>query len=1100
MADVVETIGSGGTHATIAAWLSAHNAKDMVALGNRYIGELIDQRYEVDAGTLTALNTGTRSATAYRWLRARIQSHVNRITANATPGTGGSFTLSVFGQTTAAIGYNATAASVQSALEALSSVGVGGVSCAATTGANLGVANAVVSITWAGKHANTGIALTGDFTGITGNDHVLSTFTPGMGWYRPERHTGPLVYVRWTGTGDQAGIRIDAAERYFRMSGFGITCEDPQEVGGGNKAAVHVQGDDFLASRMFVRISEGGQRGSGSAPFFYCYYIQNVTGNNADNATFLNCIAYGSRSFKGANFGFYWDNFSSNGGAYNCAAYSIRHESTSRGFFALTATNVKPRAVNCTAMDCAAGFGGLWESIARDPTDTGDELSVDEPYSCVSSDASLPFDFYVPRASANKNNVDSRTVHSRPEVQDMRPVPGSPVFGSVDPSSAIRTWRRGRDMSGIWTAYGLTPEDFDGVARPPAQGGYRDNANGWTIGAYHGAGAPLTTTAPTVEVKSIGSAGGRDYSSIQAFLDATADQSLVYQNKVVIGELYADSDFTITAGQRVIVRRCIADAHHYRELRPAAGEEFDPVSGFGVDIRGNGGTATGENNLMEVHEEHFRLSGPIRLEITYTGANDRRALKLQGDYARANGVFGKIVGGTGSFSHVFLVRSSRALITNCIAKGSGSTGSGANQGFNVQNCEFSRVYCCTADGIKGNGSGRGFLEGNNTNRVEISSCIAADCTTGYLHSTGANAPRTQSNNISTDATADGVGAQRNVSRALLFRNPSADDYRNLSGSPALKRGRNLTVRFSSDFLGTQRYSPFDCGAYEGLPMGLMFAAPAFSESRAFQVLFELVRTDGFVILTSDQCEPVSYRGRTYDTGSSFVATNRRDETKAKTIGVRALLSSPKITAEDLAAGRYRGARLREIVLGRYTFTQPLEENVYALAESEYDADRLDANFTSLSGLLDRNAGRVITVGCAATLGDSECLVDITPNTIDDVRVSSTIQDPRRKFNAETADISGSYADDYFGKGTLTVLTGLNAGIVGQVKSYVASTRTFELNEALPFALAAGDTFIVTPGCRLRYLLDCIGKHSNGLNYVGEPFMPGTDKSLATPTR
>ena len=260
-----------------------------------------------------------------------------------------------------------------------------------------------------------------------------------------------------------------------------------------------------------------------------------------------------------------------------------------------------------------------------------DPLSVDEPYSCVSSDASLPFDLYVPRVSANKNNVDSRTVHSRPEVQDMRPVAGSPVFGSLDPSSTTPTWRRGRDMSGIWTAYGLSPEDFDGVVRPPAQGGYRDNANGWTIGAYHVAGTPLASTAPTVEVKSIGSAGGRDYSSIQAFLDATDDQSLVYANKVVIGELYADSAFTITAGQRVIVRRCIADAHHYRELRPAAGNEFEPVAGFGVDIRGNGGTATGENNLVEVHAEHFRLSGPIRLEVTYIrAAGHRRSSRRPG--------------------------------------------------------------------------------------------------------------------------------------------------------------------------------------------------------------------------------------------------------------------------------------------------------------------------------------------------------------------------------------------------------------------------------------------------------------------------------------
>ena len=44
--------------------------------------------------------------------------------------TGGTFTLSFGGQTTAAIPFNATAAQVQAALQALSSIGAGNVACA----------------------------------------------------------------------------------------------------------------------------------------------------------------------------------------------------------------------------------------------------------------------------------------------------------------------------------------------------------------------------------------------------------------------------------------------------------------------------------------------------------------------------------------------------------------------------------------------------------------------------------------------------------------------------------------------------------------------------------------------------------------------------------------------------------------------------------------------------------------------------------------------------------------------------------------------------------------------------------------------------------
>lgn len=53
---------------------------------------------------------------------------VQTITVSGTP-TGGSFRLSFMGQTTAAIAYNAAAAAVQAALEALTTIGTGGVVC-----------------------------------------------------------------------------------------------------------------------------------------------------------------------------------------------------------------------------------------------------------------------------------------------------------------------------------------------------------------------------------------------------------------------------------------------------------------------------------------------------------------------------------------------------------------------------------------------------------------------------------------------------------------------------------------------------------------------------------------------------------------------------------------------------------------------------------------------------------------------------------------------------------------------------------------------------------------------------------------------------------
>lgn len=108
-----------------------------------------------------------------------LTNEVNTITAASTPATAGNFTLTVNGQTTANIAFNATAAAVQAALELLSSVGVGNVTCVATTGANLGVANAVVTITYGGTLGGQNLTTSATMAGLTGNPHVFAVSTEG---------------------------------------------------------------------------------------------------------------------------------------------------------------------------------------------------------------------------------------------------------------------------------------------------------------------------------------------------------------------------------------------------------------------------------------------------------------------------------------------------------------------------------------------------------------------------------------------------------------------------------------------------------------------------------------------------------------------------------------------------------------------------------------------------------------------------------------------------------------------------------------------------------------------------------------------------------
>lgn len=104
-------------------------------------------------------------------------SEVQTITITGAP-TGGTFTLTFDGQTTAAIAYNATAATVQTALEGLSKIGAGNV---AVTGGPL--PGTALTVTFQGRLANTPlpqITATGSFTGGTAPAIATATTTEGV--------------------------------------------------------------------------------------------------------------------------------------------------------------------------------------------------------------------------------------------------------------------------------------------------------------------------------------------------------------------------------------------------------------------------------------------------------------------------------------------------------------------------------------------------------------------------------------------------------------------------------------------------------------------------------------------------------------------------------------------------------------------------------------------------------------------------------------------------------------------------------------------------------------------------------------------------------
>lgn len=101
-------------------------------------------------------------------------NEVQSLSVSGSP-TAGTFTLTFGGQTTAAIAYNATAATIQSALSALSSIGSGNVQCAGGP-----LPSSAVTVTFTGNLGDSAQALLSvNNSGMTGGSIVASQTTQG---------------------------------------------------------------------------------------------------------------------------------------------------------------------------------------------------------------------------------------------------------------------------------------------------------------------------------------------------------------------------------------------------------------------------------------------------------------------------------------------------------------------------------------------------------------------------------------------------------------------------------------------------------------------------------------------------------------------------------------------------------------------------------------------------------------------------------------------------------------------------------------------------------------------------------------------------------
>jgi uncharacterized phage protein (TIGR02218 family) len=231
-------------------------------------------------------------------------------------------------------------------------------------------------------------------------------------------------------------------------------------------------------------------------------------------------------------------------------------------------------------------------------------------------------------------------------------------------------------------------------------------------------------------------------------------------------------------------------------------------------------------------------------------------------------------------------------------------------------------------------------------------------------------------------------------------------------------------------------------------------------------------------------------GVTYQAATGFTASavEGRLDLSVPNLEVVGLLDSASITESDLLGGKWDGC-LIEIFEVNYA---DLAQGIMVLASGRIGnvstgRQAFNAEVRGLLQQLQQPVGGYYTKTCTAVFGDALCKFDVEA-----LRVSATVTSVNNRAAFTTAL---AQALDYFGAGVVTWTAGLNAGLSMEVSAFGAGI--FTLNAAMPFNIAAGDTFTVVPGCRKRRTEDCVMKWANAVNFRGFPDVPLNDVVLGS---
>lgn len=217
-------------------------------------------------------------------------------------------------------------------------------------------------------------------------------------------------------------------------------------------------------------------------------------------------------------------------------------------------------------------------------------------------------------------------------------------------------------------------------------------------------------------------------------------------------------------------------------------------------------------------------------------------------------------------------------------------------------------------------------------------------------------------------------------------------------------------------------------------------------------------------------------------GSDISAYESTTAFSASAVDLDGFIGYAGITRDKIASGVFDNARA---YLFACNFLAPVEdyEPIVSsiIGRTTIEDDVWKAEEMALIDAIGQSVGLSYQAACSRTFGDEGCTVDLGAITEVGAITHVTSQSSFR-------DSSRSEAADYFGGGTISFTSGLNAGLKSlEIRSYSAD-GSIVTYEPTYFPVGVGDTFNIVPGCR-KTLAACKAHQGHVLNYFGFPQAP-----------